>query len=262
MRRSMISLIGFLLAVVFSLACGAFCVVEQVKMKMVDASEKDSPVTVSGEVLFTDAQAGPTPYSFQATASATNVSGREMLLVVVSFEVTGTQKFDIHESDQQDYFFSPHALQPGDSLEFKPFLGRYGQSAGRTEPEQARPRSPTRLEFVQFEDGSIWGDADSAEQTMEFRKETLTELNILQKAYRSSGGEQAFIEELSKPSSLPAINALKDICSEKKNDSGCLVDAMIRVIQDAKQHAVGLGSGETVRSPEADLSRPGSPEFW
>jgi hypothetical protein len=92
----MISLIGFLLAVVLSLACDAFCIVEQVKMKMVDASEKDSPVTVSGEVLFTDAQAGPTPYSFQATASATNVSGRDMLLVVVSFEVTGTQKFDIH----------------------------------------------------------------------------------------------------------------------------------------------------------------------
>jgi hypothetical protein len=242
-RRSMILLIAFLLATLLSLASSAFCVGEQIKMKVTDASDSGSPITVSGEVVFTDTQAGPTPYSFQATASATNVSGRDMLLVVVSFEVTGTHKFDLLETDQQDYFFSPHPLRPGAAQEFDSFSARYGPLAGRTEPEHTEPPQATaRLEFVQFADGSTWGDPDSANQTLEFRKETLTELNVLQKVYRS-GGEQAFTEELSKPSFFPAINALKHVCSEK-NDPGCLVDAMIRVVQDAKQHAGGLRSGK------------------
>jgi hypothetical protein len=248
MKRSMILLIPFLLTALLSLASSAFCFVEQIKMKVTDASDSGSPITLSGEVVFTDAQTSPTPYSFQATASATNVSGRDILLVVVSFEVTGTHKFDLLETDQQDYFFSPHPLRPGAAQEFDPFSARYGPSAGRTDPEQTEPQATARLEFVQFADGSIWGDADSAEQTMEFRKETLTELNMLQKVYRSGGG-QAFTEELSKPSILPAINALKDVCSEKKNDSGCLVDAMTRVIQDAKQHAVGLRPDKAVHRP-------------
>jgi hypothetical protein len=56
------------------------------------------------------------------------------------------------------------------------------------------------IEFVQFQDGSTWGDSDTETEAFQARSATLQKLRSLQRVYAEQG-EKAFLDALAEPTS-------------------------------------------------------------
>ncbi|HEX8816862.1 MAG TPA: hypothetical protein VF753_15295 [Terriglobales bacterium] len=85
--------------------------------------------------------------------SIKNVSSKD---IVALAEIMGAQ-----ETIQMDTFFDATVLKPGDALDFP-----QSQSTTRT----PRPAAVVKTLWVQFSDGTTWGDEKDAAQLMERRK--------------------------------------------------------------------------------------------
>ena len=115
------------------------------------------------------------------------------------------------------------------------------------------PIAKVRVEFVQFSDGSGWGDANSnsAKLVLEVRNETLAELNTLEHIYEQAGAD-AFLEEFAQSHDyLPTISLLKHTCQDKAKNSTCAYDAVQRAIDAAKEHQteIDLGMARQASAP-------------
>jgi hypothetical protein len=215
------------------------------RMKLRDVSDSGSPIHVSGQLTFRDNGSKVTPFCYQITATAKNVSSKSMLLVVIHFQANGLGGPGHDEQYSQEYFFteplepdaaekyeSEHSLGPREAL-VSPDVNR--------QPE--RPTATASVEFVQFSDGSTWGDSDAAADAFEIRRNTVRELEALEHIYEESG-ERAFRDELSRETYLPSIDALKKICGGQEDYSSCARDAVRRAIEtsDANEAAANAST--------------------
>jgi hypothetical protein len=210
--------------------------VTQIKAKLIDISEQGCPMTLSGQVVFTDDASASQPYSLHVNASAKNVSSTGILLFAIRVHIDGIGKVDLTSNNQQDYFFS-EALQPGDAEIMDASLPSYGVSKATLAVKERTPTATANLEFIQFADGSVWGDAQSAEDSFKLRRQSMDELGVLERAY-AEGGDQAFEHELSKTSMLPPINSLKRACDKNRLDQGYCRNASRRMIDAARRNEI------------------------
>jgi hypothetical protein len=223
------------------------------RMKLRDVSESGSPIRVSGQLTFRDDGSRVTPFCYRITATAKNVSSKSMLLMVIHFQASGMGGPGHDEQYSQEYFFmeplEPDAIEKYESghLSFGPREAPVSPDADR-KPEP--PTATASVEFVQFSDGSTWGDADAAADAFEIRQHTVRELEALEHIYEESG-EQAFRAELSKETYLPTVGALKSICGGKEDYSSCARDAVRRTIEraDANEAAANTSTAH----PPAEL---------
>ena len=100
-----------------------------------------------------------------------------------------------------------------------------------------------RVEFVQFSDGSTWGDTDSAKNVLDMRAETLTELDKLEHIYDRL--ERMHLKNNLAPADdhLSVIGQLKGACRDKAKTSNCGHNAVQRTIDVAKEHQTEIDSG-------------------
>jgi hypothetical protein len=211
-------------------------------MRLVDVSDKGSPVHISGQVLFKDDDTKISRYSYQVKASATNVSNKRILLMVIRFEANGGTGPGYDSISRRDYFFFPNVVQPGavENVDQAPISFDDPVVDGSPAVEnatQSRPAATARVEFIEFDDGSIWGDAETATSEFEHRQRTIRQLGVLEHFYNYSG-EQAFLDELSKQTDLGWISELRDDCKSKNNYFTCAHDEVLRLLEKAKQHEI------------------------
>lgn len=106
---------------------------------------------------------------------------KSILLMIVHLEATSGPGQD--EKDSQEYFFGD-ALAPRQAEISHDPEQRFGTSVVNGEPlpykKDPHPAGQAHAEFVQFSDGSTWGDADSATDVFETRRKTLEELDLLE----------------------------------------------------------------------------------
>jgi hypothetical protein len=146
------------------------------------------------------------------------------------------------DSRSDDNFFS-NLLQPGatDTLEES---WRFGTASSGAESmpgeERSTPSANVSMLFVQFADGSTWGDSASARTALESRTDTVSRLMALESIYRGDG-ENALIDDLLKPTALPVIWQLQDFCRHTE-DKNKVLGLFFRVSQAADDHARGLRS--------------------
>jgi hypothetical protein len=209
-----------------------------------------SPISVSGYVTYGYDES---KVSYRGNISAKNVSDKSVLLMVMHLEAGGAPRLD--ETFSQEYFFGD-ALEPGAS-EVQDGLGASLARAVNGVPQIGGEHAPeavakVRVEFVQFGDGSSWGDADSAKTVLGMRRETLGELDKLEHIYEQAG-EDAFLEELARADDpLPVISQLKGGCRDRPRSPNCAHDAVRRTIEVAKEHQAGMDSGA---APQASAPR-------
>jgi hypothetical protein len=215
--------------------------VAQVQIKLLDISGESSPIRVSGHIAFSDNPSKVTRYSYQVTASATNTANEDILLMVMHFEASAGDAPGLDDTYRHEYFFSNKALEPGVSesvhcsplIVSAPFVN--GKPVETDDPSTSEPRATAQVEFVQFRDGSTWGNPEAAKDDLKSRQATLQELELLERTYRESG-ESIFRDQLSRQVSLPCISSLKSSCKDNRDYSRCALDKIREMLVVARNH--------------------------
>jgi hypothetical protein len=90
-----------------------------------------------------------------------------------------------HRSLVNDYYFSSDLPEPGADIPIQISGPRYGPSVvrGRT----LRIPAHATAEYVQFLDGTFWGNADTVEEALKVRELTIRKLKAMQNAYEEWG---------------------------------------------------------------------------
>ena len=193
------------------LLLGPVIFAQDLPLVIVDTSEAGAPVSLSGTATVQlDPFQAPIQGELQPRPifhiSAKNVSERDILLTVIRIEVLGASEEPLDPSRSQsrsdDWIFAPRlfAAHTGNPIEMVDYP-----------PKKLPPAAGVNLElvFVQFADGSIWGDPDEAETALDQRKVCLKELMDLARTYQTEGAAK-FASSLMGQSRDPVTYELKD----------------------------------------------------
>lgn len=212
-------------------------------ISIVNRSPGGSPLLVKGDVTAFDKPTEQLRFSVKGSVSITNVSSKPILLTVVSLK--GTNVPGVDQRWSQDYYFDDlFEPQSTDEQELSsvPFVSRMEVKSSEgtqwvdMEPSRTAQQQVTAsVLFVQFADGSTWGNRDEAKTALEVRRDTVKRLLDLESIYRREG-EAALIEDLSKPSDLPTIWLLQDFC-KRSDDKSRVVDRLLRLREASDDHA-------------------------
>ena len=195
----------------------------QITIPVAVTAAPDSPVTLTGQVAYIDKGAGVTRYASDGKVLAKNISDKPILLLIVKGEFDDGKAIRTADTNQNDYFFVSDVLAPNaiETLD----LSTPAMSRGSAEQRHPPPPSPRRanahVAFVEFADGSYWGDLQAAKELLQDRIAAWRRLSELQQIYRLNG-EQAFLTELMRDSRLLAVEMLQDTYKKDKNVTGAV----------------------------------------
>jgi hypothetical protein len=184
-----------------------------------DISERGSPLRVVGKVLFRGSSAVLT---YEVEAAVKNVSKKNVLSWSV---LVRTSDRVLHFTSSNDYFFTGDVLAPDVSA------GLHSGTIRLVAPPQGNTRSnqavtaSAEVEFVQFQDGSTWGDADVETEAFRDRSATLQRLELLQTVYAQQG-EKAFLDALVEPTMLGGVERIQTDCRANNDNSSCAREAI------------------------------------
>jgi hypothetical protein len=186
-------------------------------LPVVDISEAGAPLRIAGRVTAKDQPSQVPRYSFEGDIEMSNVSGKPILLMVVTLEVVSALPVSLNYREERDYFFESKTLQPGASAKLQRGLGKFGEPSRKEDfAVEVKPSARARVTFVQFSDGSSWGDASAAEQVLRNRQLSLKQLELLDEDYRKRTGEE-FLSEFLQPTFLQPIFGLQELYREKRD---------------------------------------------
>jgi hypothetical protein len=178
---------------------------------------------VVGKVLF---RGSPAVVTYEVEAAVKNVSTKNVLswslLVRTSDRV-------LHFTSSNDYFFTGDVLAPDVSAGVHSgTISLVAHPQGETRSNQAVTAS-AEVEFVQFQDGSTWGDTDVETEALRGRSATLQRLELLQRVYAEQG-EKAFLDALAEPTMLGCVERIQTDCRANNANSSCAREAIQRML--------------------------------
>ena len=200
-----------------------------------DTSPADCPISITGKISFDGTPHPP------VTLIAHNHSTKEILALVAMFDVTSPDGSPMAVALEHEYFFRETTETAGgstfaivnDHIDFPVYTSEYILTPdGRRFPvKYPPPHAPeVKVGFVQFEDGSIWGDKRLGQTMIAERPIMMAYLQNLLKRY-SSGGEAAvkatLAEEIS--SNSPSLHALAHVLRQAEAKDG--MNALIELIR-------------------------------
>jgi hypothetical protein len=206
-------------------------------LPVVDASKAGAPLMIKGAVTANDQPSDVLRYSFQSDIEMTNVSEKSIVLMIVALDVVSTLPVSLNYRAENDYFFESEMLEPGSAAKLQRVLGRFGEP-DRKEDFAVDVKSTARatVAFVQFSDGSTWGDAAAAEGLLRNRQLSLKQLEILKNDYRARS-EAEFLNELLRPTVLQPIFALQAVYREKR-DLAPVLAKLEDMLENARAHGM------------------------
>jgi hypothetical protein len=185
-------------------------------LTIVQVSKADSPVTVTGRVTAKDQPSEVLRYSFEGDIEMTNISGRTILLMIIDLNIVSPLPVNLDYLEEDDYYFEPKMLEPGSIAELQRRLGRFGEPSRKEDfTNEVKPSARAKALFVQFSDGSTWGDAAAAKRLLTNRQLSLKQLEILKDDYQKRS-EEEFSTELLKPTLLQSILSLQELYRKKQ----------------------------------------------
>jgi hypothetical protein len=188
------------------IACVGFVLADDAGVPVADKSERGSPLENTGSVRLSETvQNGNTHFSYQADVAARNISSKTIMAVVASLDITDSQGHKVQEMESGDLFFKDNTLKPGDVLTLS-----YNQPSEYFVPlkyssAQTTPSAESRTLFVQFEDGTTFGDEKYANRLMNSRQETWNALAHLNDVCTKQS-QAACLAELQKTAELRSVD--------------------------------------------------------
>lgn len=225
----------------------------QTKKKLCDLSPSESPVRVSGVVSFVD-DSSSSIRSYQVGGHFHNVSNKDVALIVVYFATDKGAGRYLSLTYGEDYFFS-NLLEAGETDDFDTVSDVKFVASDPVQDHQVDDGSAlhryAEIVFVQFADGTEWGDSESARGTFAQRKQIAHELDRLERVLLDDG-QQALANELSSNGAQlpPCIRSLHDRCAASSSPS-CLADGLRSVLETARQREINM-KFSPVMSDQAD----------
>jgi hypothetical protein len=195
-----------LLFVVLFLALRLDAQPESINVLLVDKTEAGSPIEVSGKVSLQETVAGnQVQWSWGQHVVAKNISGKPILLFTATLTQIGRHPRGKYAGPGDgptyelgdDRFFAKNAIKPDDSLVLRDTTPDTSQVECCINPldESGQPQAEFRVLFVQFIDGSTFGEVSEAMEWLSTRAVILDGLRKLAQSYSKHGG-QAFLAEL------------------------------------------------------------------
>jgi len=184
------------------------------------------------------------------------VSKKGVVLTVVHFDASGVNAPGLDNNYEMDRFFG-RPLRTGDLEKIKDAPISFGRATvnGTLVPEHVHhhphPKATAEVTFVEFVDGSTWGDVDAGREFILQRMSTLGELKRLEQVLNVQGTDE-FARELSNSAAsfqFPAIGALVSECKSKA--VSCLGEVLHSMLQAATEH-----QAEMTDPQHASLSGP------
>jgi hypothetical protein len=234
--------------VVMFLAAGAFASPVESTLSITNVSQPGSPITIVGTVNVNEHTSVQFPYSFRTEVSLTNVSPKAVLAMVVMTDIRNATEIDLNNTRKDDYFFGSDSFEPNTVVMVDDTLGPYGKPRAEAELEPKRPTAIAKVEFVQFADGSVWGDPAAGKDLLRERRLALDELRFLENTSRMKG-EQQFVEELEKPSQLSAILNLQQLYNSNEGDASAVLQKIASMLEQANLHRRTMRSATTQHQP-------------
>lgn len=214
----------------------------QTRLELLDISPQTSPVNVSGTVSVSDDTSNGIR-SYQVAGHFHNTSNKDIGLIIVHFASNYANGPTLSLTYQKEYFFSLNVLAKSGSEDFRSAVVRlrFGPTNDKVQqsPVDASGVRSSFAEtvFVQFVDGTSWGDSESAQSALDERSETVRELSKLE-AFLPDGGVMLKEELVNHGYTLSCINSLISDCSGKADS--CLTEGVRSMIEAANRHQSGM----------------------
>jgi hypothetical protein len=138
---------------------------------VVDQSNPGSPLAISGTASFTEFYTAKSVVSSGTfRIEARNVSGKSIILLAGCFDEAGPHGSGTHHVIQIDHFFWGQ-IAPGESFALARGPTRRQTSALRQDSVEpaAQPNAEVKIEYVQFADGTNFGDETAAQDALRLR---------------------------------------------------------------------------------------------
>lgn len=202
---------------------------------------------VSGTISFQDDPSLAIRYTYRAAGFLSNLSKKGVVLTVVHFGVSGVNAPGLNHNWTMDRFFGPMIFQAGGLEKIEDPPAPFGETKINGQPVpayvglDAHPMAKAEVTFVQFVDGSTWGDGAVGRELISQRRNALGELKRLEQVLNTQGTE-AFARELSDSAAslrFPATGALVYECKSKADS--CSVDGLHSMLQAAAEHQAEMG---------------------
>jgi hypothetical protein len=195
-------------------------------LPMVDTSADGNPVSRSGTATPSDPASDPaTAASFLEHWTVKNTSRKPIVTLIESVSVQTPSGRNADQLEQYEMFFNPTLLTPGASVSFDSTSNIFHVGQG---PVDYGSHCEIKTLWIQFADGTTFGDARYAKKLLADRKASLQALVHLSDIYTQQGSAQ-FIAELEKPY-VPSeagfydmyLRQLRDFYSQSQNIQGTL----------------------------------------
>ena len=235
---------GYVMALAASLVgavVGAWA--QQMNVPLVDQSNPGSPLAVFGSVSLTERiEQQRLIYNFDSTIDAKNVSDKTILALLVEVRLRSAYGGGVTHINQADCFFARDVIAPGGlHAVARPSPGLNVDPIGPS-PIRGSPSAEVRVRYVQFLDGSIFGDESAARELFRLRRMSWHELRRLLRTYEREG-EQAFLAALGErvqPSEVDNfIEAYRR--TQKVRGTAAVIEQIRSSLRFAEEHRRAIG---------------------
>jgi hypothetical protein len=228
-KTEIAALLGFLLG-----ASAACC--GQRKIALHDASEQGAPLRISGTISFEVDRSQALRYTYRTEGSLANVSDNDVVLTMIHIEASGENAPGLDSNLVVDRFFGPTVLRAGQSEKVDMPPVSFGTPMIYSSGPPMRVAT-AKVVFVQYANGSTWGDAEAGRRLIRQRRFTLERferLNLL----NAQGTDVRELLNSFWNQPFPAIGALLTDCKSKAGS--CLVDGLHSMLQSARAHQLEM----------------------
>jgi hypothetical protein len=238
----------------FALCLPPFAALQhETTVPVVDKAGAGSPLEVSGALTLQEAARGnELEWSWGEKVAVKNVSGKPILLFVAVITEIGRHSAGYHAAPGdgstyqlgEDRFFSDALIRPGESLILRDTSPGTPHVACCINPlvENGEPTGGYRLRFVQFADGSTFGDSADAEDVLTVRQTTLRDLRELVQSYAGLG-PQGFAAKLMAQSAFSDTAVCKQILAKYREGGAQAALGKAKRILAAAEHNAAMITG-------------------
>lgn len=214
-------------------------------MAVEDRSAPGSPLVISGTVEIRETGSGS---SLRVSLSehnivARNISSKTILALVVWLDVLPSYASPQRFVRQYECFFAPDVINPGDDHSLtEPTVGEQIEPYDPSRPAETA-RAEARTVYVQFLDGSIFGDEGFGDHLRTLRRQTRRHLHHLDKTY-THRGEAAFLEELNETVEPGEVDVLVENVrrTQKRLGTSAAIGQIRRMLEFARERQSGFTS--------------------
>jgi hypothetical protein len=177
--------VGFVCLMLLFVSAGA----EDLVVPIVDKSDSGSPLENEGNITLSEmTNYGTSIRSHKDQWTVRNKSHKPIITIIETLRIRYASGHIKEVKNQYEAFFGPTLLKPGDAVSFSDNAS--GNEFSKVTQNSNEPICEVLARWVQFADGSTWGDVAYAEELLKTRAAILNQLKQLDTVYKTQGLEQ------------------------------------------------------------------------